>query len=180
MKYLVLGGVRSGKSRYAEKLAREYFSSNGLDEKITLIATATVSDDSMADRIQKHQNERPSHWATSEAPIYLARTLDALQAEEGTSLVIIDCLTLWLTNLLMEDDPAFLEIQIADFERAVSLCEKPLILVSNETNMGVSPLGELTRRYCDQVGILHQRLAQTCDKVMLVVAGLPLTLKSEK
>ena len=179
MKSLVLGGVRSGKRRYAAQLAKEFFMSRGLEEKITLIATATVSDDAMALRIQKHRVERPRHWKTSEAPVYLAKALDALQAEEGTSLVIIDCLTLWLTNLLMKEDQALLETQVSDFERAVSQSIKPLILVSNETNMGISPLGELTRRYCDQVGLLHQSLAQACDRVELIVAGLPLILKSE-
>jgi len=180
MKNLILGGVRSGKSRYAETLARDFFRDREGCEKITLVATATVLDNAMADRVKKHQDERPSHWLTKEEPLYLAKTLDSLESADDTSLVIIDCLTLWLTNLLMKDDLAFLTAQVTDFVRVVSQYSKPLILVSNETNMGISPLGELTRRYCDEAGILHQRLAQACDSVVLVVAGLPLNLKSEK
>jgi len=168
-KTLILGGVRSGKSRLAERLAVEI----GLP--VTYIATATAGDDEMRARIASHRLRRPEHWDLIEEPLRLATALAGV-CRDG-HCVVIDCLTLWLTNLLTAEDTATLE-----HERAVLLDALPglpghIILVSNETNMGVMPLGELTRRYCDEAGRLHQDLAQICDRVILTMAGLPHTLK---
>lgn len=171
MKSLILGGVKSGKSRYAEELA------SSISSSVTVIATATVMDEEMAIRIARHQEDRPSSWRTVEEPIFLGKALLSL---ESADVVVIDCLTLWLTNLLMHPETNKLDEEIDAFEQAIKTFNKPLILVSNETNMGIVPLGDLTRRYCDQVGLLHQRLAKLCHSVQLIVAGLPLTLKSHE
>jgi len=168
MKTLILGGVKSGKSRYAESLA------SAISTSVTLVATAAVRDEEMAIRIARHQEDRLASWQTVEEPIQLGKVLSSISTAD---VVVIDCLTLWLTNLLMHPDANKLNEEIDDFEQAIIDCNYPLILVSNETNMGIVPLGELTRKYCDQVGLLHQRLAKVCDKVQLIVAGLPLTLK---
>lgn len=171
MKTLILGGVRSGKSRLAERLAIE----SGLS--VTCVATATARDDEMRARIAAHRARRPPGWATVEEPIRLAAMLRAHAAPDRC--VLVDCLTLWLTNLLTAEDANALER-----ERAALLAVLPglpgrIILVSNETNMGIAPLGELTRRYCDEAGLLHQALAHCCDRVILTVAGLPHTLKGD-
>lgn len=170
MKTLVLGGVKSGKSRYAESLAKKR------SEQVTYIATATAGDDAMAKRIAMHKADRPSSWNTIETPIYLGDTLDQLHQAE---VVVIDCLTLWLTNLFMQEKSTLMELEITRFEEALERFPKPLIMVSNETNMGVMPMGELSRDFCDQAGLLHQRLAKVCDCVELMVAGLPFPLKHE-
>lgn len=170
-KTLILGGVRSGKSRLAERLAGE----SGLP--VTYIATATAGDNEMRARIAAHRARRPAAWSLVEEPHALAATLHAQAAPDRCLLV--DCLTLWLTNLLTAQDAT-----LFDSERTALLDLLPglpgqLILVSNETNMGVMPLGELTRRYCDEAGRLHQDLAQICERVILTVAGLPHILKGE-
>lgn len=170
MKAMILGGVKSGKSRYAERLARD------ISDSVTVVATAQALDEEMADRIARHQQDRPEGWRTVESPLYLAETLDTLHEAE---VVIVDCLTLWLTNLLMQENKTLLELEVSKLNEAVERFPTSLILVSNETNMGIMPLGELTRKYCDAAGLLHQRLAKVCDRVELIVAGLPLTLKVE-
>ncbi len=171
MKTLILGGVRSGKSRLAERLAIE----SGWP--VTYIATATAQDAEMRARIAAHRARRPAGWSVVEEPIELAAMLRA--RAQADRCVLVDCLTLWLTNLLTAEDTNALE-----HERAALLAVLPglpgrIILVSNETNMGVTPLGELSRRYCDEAGQLHQALAQCCDRVILTVAGLPMILKHE-
>ncbi len=177
MKSLILGGVKSGKSRYAENCVQEFLSDNHLSGKsVCLIATAEALDESMQNRIQRHKQQRPENWALIEEPVSLAKAM--IQAQNYSRVILIDCLTLWLTNLLMLDDEAKLSHEIEQFLHAVSKCSVELFIVSNETNMGIMPMGELTREYCDKAGSLHQLLAQACDRVSLVVAGLPLALKS--
>jgi len=181
MKTFILGGVKSGKSRFAEQQAKQCFDRCNSTQasshaSIKVIATATAWDAEMQARIDKHISERPENWLTIEEPIYLAQALNKAEVENG--VVIIDCLTLWLTNLLMHENSTLLEQEIAAFELALDACAANVFIVSNETNMGVVPLGDMTRKYCDQAGLLHQRIAQICDEVKLVVAGLPLILKS--
>lgn len=171
MKELILGGVRSGKSRLAEEHAR----GSGLE--VFYIATATGEDAEMQQRIAHHQQQRPSSWQLIEEPLMLARTLQQCAAEGHCLLV--DCLTLWLTNLLLADDASLL-VQ----ERDTLLAQLPglpghIILVSNETGMGIVPQGKLARRFGDEAGMLHQKLAHICDRVMLTVAGLPQVLKGD-
>ena len=177
MKNLILGGVKSGKSRYAENYLKDFLLEKGLDEnQACLIATGEALDDGMRSRIENHKKQRPVSWQIIEEPINLSFALQ--EAEKTASIVLIDCLTLWLTNLLMKEDDVFLQESIDNFLLAVSECSIELVLVSNETNMGVMPLGKLTQDYCDKVGILHQSLAEQCDRVSLVVAGLPMFLKT--
>nr|WP_312509812.1 bifunctional adenosylcobinamide kinase/adenosylcobinamide-phosphate guanylyltransferase [Pseudomonas luteola] len=169
MKELILGGARSGKSRLAEKLATD----SGLD--VIYIATAQAWDSEMRTRIAQHADRRPVEWRLVEEPLYLAAVLRA-HASAGRCL-LVDCLTLWLTNLLMAEDATMLARERAALLEALSELPGHIILVSNETGMGVVPLGELTRRYVDEAGWLHQALAEQCDRVVLTVAGLPMTLK---
>jgi len=169
MKVLILGGVRSGKS----KLAEQHALATGLP--VTYIATATADDSEMRARIAHHQAQRPAHWKLIEEPLALAAALQRHAADNHCLLV--DCLTLWLTNLLCVEDEQRLQTEVAALLKTLPILPGHIILVSNETGMGVVPLGELTRRYCDEAGRLHQAIALTCDRVILTVAGLPLTLK---
>lgn len=168
---LILGGARSGKSRLAERLARD----SGL--AVTYVATSQALDGEMGERIAQHRARRPTHWSLVEEPLALAGVLRQ-QADAGRCL-LVDCLTLWLTNLLMLDDP----LRLADERDALLAClaELPgrVLLVSNETGLGVVPLGELSRRYVDEAGWLHQALGERCERVVFTVAGLPLILKGE-
>ena len=170
-KTLILGGVRSGKSRLAERLALES------RLPVTYIATATGDDAEMRARIAAHQERRPDHWQVVEEPLQLASVITQHAREERCLLV--DCLTLWLTNWLLHPETTRLDAERAAFLSALSQATGKLILVSNETNMGVIPMGELSRRYCDEAGQLHQAVAQCCDQVVLTAAGLPLVLKGE-
>ncbi|KJK06294.1 MULTISPECIES: bifunctional adenosylcobinamide kinase/adenosylcobinamide-phosphate guanylyltransferase [Pseudomonas] len=166
---LILGGARSGKSRLAEQLAER----SGL--AVTYIATSEPLDGEMNARVQLHRDRRPSSWSLIEEPLALAQVLRTNAGAERCLLV--DCLTLWLTNLLMLDNPErLLAERMALLDCLVQLPGE-IILVSNETGLGVVPLGELTRRYVDEAGWLHQAIAERCQRVVLTVAGLPLTLK---
>ncbi len=172
MKELILGGARSGKSALAERRARE----SGL--AVCYIATATAGDEEMAGRIARHRQDRPADWRTVEEPLALAATLRAEAAPDRCLLV--DCLTLWLSNLLGCGD----ETRLAAEREALlaTLPELPgrVLLVSNEVGQGIVPVGELNRRFVDEAGRLHQALAQRCDRVTLVVAGLEMILKETR
>jgi len=169
MLQLILGGARSGKSRLAEKLAA------GTGLEVTYIATSQPLDGEMNQRVAQHRARRPAEWALVEEPLALAQVLRDTAASERCLLV--DCLTLWLTNLLMLDDADRLAAEREALLDCIGALPGELILVSNETGLGVVPLGELTRRYVDEAGWLHQALAERCQRVVLTVAGLPLTLK---
>lgn len=168
-KTLILGGVRSGKSRLAEQLARQS------QLPVTYIATATSEDAEMEARIALHRSNRPAHWQLIEESLHLATALSQQAATDHCLLV--DCLTLWLTNLLLHPDHTVFTHEHAALLTVLPTLPGRIILVSNETNMGVIPLGELSRRYCDEAGKLHQLVAQHCEQVILTVAGLPLYLK---
>ncbi|MCK6253415.1 bifunctional adenosylcobinamide kinase/adenosylcobinamide-phosphate guanylyltransferase [Pseudomonas fragi] len=169
MLQLILGGARSGKSRLAEKLAAE----SGC--AVTYIATSQPLDGEMNERVRHHRERRPEHWALIEEPIELARVLrDNARAD---ACLLVDCLTLWLTNLLMLEDPQRLSTERDALLECLADLPGEIVFVSNETGMGVVPLGELTRRYVDEAGWLHQALAERSQRVVLTVAGLPLTLK---
>ena len=164
---LILGGARSGKSRYAE--------SRAVDGERVYIATATAGDGEMATRIARHRDDRGPHWQTVEEPIALARVLQ--QHAAPGRVVLVDCLTLWLTNLLLSDDR-----DVFARERAALLTWLPahrghVVFVSNEVGQGVVPMDALSRRFVDESGWLHQELAQFCDRVVFVTAGLPQVLK---
>ncbi|WP_027591183.1 bifunctional adenosylcobinamide kinase/adenosylcobinamide-phosphate guanylyltransferase [Pseudomonas sp. RL] len=166
---LILGGARSGKSRLAEQRA----AGSGL--AVTYVATGQTLDGEMAARVAHHRARRPAHWGLVEEPLALARVLREQAAPDGCLLV--DCLTLWLTNLLMLDDPARLAVERQALLETLPELPGRIILVSNETGLGVVPLGELTRRYVDEAGWLHQALAAACQRVTFTVAGLPMELK---
>ncbi|KTC62969.1 adenosylcobinamide kinase [Pseudomonas fluorescens ABAC62] len=169
MHQLILGGARSGKSRLAEKLA----SDSGLP--VIYIATSQPLDGEMRARVAHHRERRPDHWGLIEEPVELARVLRE-NAAAGRCL-LVDCLTLWLTNLLMLEDAERLAFERDELLHTLASLPGEIIFVSNETGMGVVPLGELTRRYVDEAGWLHQALAERCQRVVMTVAGLPLTLK---
>lgn len=171
MRDLILGGARSGKSRLAERLAAE----SGL--AVSYIATAQAGDGEMGRRIAEHRARRPAHWRTLEEPLALAATLRS-EAEAGRCL-LVDCLTLWLTNLLLCDDPQRLDGEREALLECLGELPGRIILVSNETGLGVVPLGELSRRYVDEAGWLHQAIAERCERVTFTVAGLPMPLKGE-
>ena len=168
---LILGGARSGKSRLAERLATQ----SGL--AVTYIATSQALDGEMSARIQHHRQRRPADWGLVEEPLELARALRD-NAAPGRCL-LVDCLTLWLTNLLMLDDDTRLAMQRDAFLEALAELPGRIILVSNETGLGVVPLGELTGRYVDEAGWLHQAVAERAERVLFTVAGLPMLLKGE-
>ncbi|CAA0101985.1 Bifunctional adenosylcobalamin biosynthesis protein CobP [Halioglobus japonicus] len=164
---LILGGARSGKSMLAEQRA--------VDSALELVyvATATAGDTEMGERIAHHQRRRGENWALVEEPVALADTL--LQHQARTRCILVDCLTLWLSNCLHQ--------QCWEREKARLLEVLPglsghIVLVSNETGLGVVPMGELSRQFVDESGFLHQQLAALCQQVTLTVAGLPLALKS--
>ncbi|MDA9981580.1 bifunctional adenosylcobinamide kinase/adenosylcobinamide-phosphate guanylyltransferase [Gammaproteobacteria bacterium] len=169
MKTLILGGVRSGKSRLAERLAVE---SGG---PVTYLATAQPGSREMAARIEAHRARRPDNWTVIEAPLYLTEALN--RQRQGSGCLVIECMTMWLTNLLGHADADLLEREYRSFLDTLPGLSGEVLIVSNETNMGVIPLGELSRRYCDVAGTLHQELASLCDRVILTVAGLPHVLK---
>lgn len=169
MKTLILGGIRSGKSRLAERLATD----SGLP--VSYLATATAQDAEMKARIEAHRVRRPASWQVIEEPLHLAAALEQ-QAAPG-QCVLVDCLTLWLTNLLIAAESDCLTRERDALLTCLRRLDGEIILVSNETNMGIVPLGELSRRYCDESGALHQEIALICDRVVLTVAGLPHILK---
>lgn len=173
---LILGGARSGKSAYAEQQARQ----SGC--AVTVIVTAQPLDAEMAARIEHHRARRPADWRTCEAPLDLAAALRAAAGEDR--FVIVDCLTLWATNHLCPPDQLATNALPANWSAArdellevLPRLEGRIALVANEIGLGVVPLGEATRRFVDEAGWLNQALAQRCDNVTLVAAGLPLRLK---
>ncbi|OGT91877.1 MAG: bifunctional adenosylcobinamide kinase/adenosylcobinamide-phosphate guanylyltransferase [Gammaproteobacteria bacterium RIFOXYD12_FULL_61_37] len=169
MKTLILGGVKSGKSRFAERLAAES------GHEVVYIATATAGDADMGARIAAHRFRRPSHWRLVEEPLDLAGVLQR-EAKEGRCL-LVDCLTLWLTNLLCAGDEAQLTTALDELPLLLPCLPGELIFVSNETGLGVVPDNRLSRRFLDLAGPLHQNMAARCGRVILTVAGLPHLLK---
>lgn len=169
MHELILGGARSGKSTLAERRALD----SGLD--VVYLATAQALDGEMAARIEHHRARRPARWDCIETPIALAAALRAQATPERCLLV--DCLTLWLSNLLGDRDGDAFAREREDLLATLPQLPGQVLLVSNEVGQGVVPMGELSRRFVDEAGRLHQALAEQCGRVCLVVAGLPLWLK---
>jgi len=161
----VLGGARSGKSRYAESLIA------ALPPPWVYVATAEAGDDEMAERIKSHRERRGVQWRTVEAPRELAKALSAC----GDGPVLIDCLTLWLSNLMLAE--ANIEEETSQLEKTLVAAHGPVVLVANEVGSGIVPSYPLGRRFRDLQGILNQRIAARAERVILMVAGLPLALK---
>lgn len=177
---LVFGGARSGKSAYAERLAI------GSGKEVVYIATARAGDGEMASRIQQHRRQRPAEWLTVEEPLALADAV--LRHCAPGRLVLVDCLTLWLSNLMFSDGadypdvgeialPPLFHQQRQQLLRALESVEGDLVLVSNEVGMGIVPYGAISRSFTDESGRLNQAVAAACDRVAFVAAGLPLMLK---
>ncbi len=163
---LIIGGARSGKSLLAEKRAEE----SGLP--VTYVATGEALDEEMAARIAHHRLRRPAQWRTVEAPRRLAAALEAEAAQERC--LVVDCLTLWLSNILLSGGEAE---EVALLLDTLPRLPGRIILVSNEVGWGIVPTNELARRFTDQQGRLNQRVAALCGRVTLIAAGLPLELK---
>ncbi len=168
---LVLGGARSGKSRYAEQRAL----ASGLE--CIYIATAQAGDAEMAARICHHREQRSGFAATIEEPLQLARVI-AAQMRESRCL-LVDCLTLWLTNVLLLGDEQCFEREKSALFDVLQNARGHILFVSNEVGQGVVPADPLSRRFVDESGRLHQRLANVCERVVFVVAGLPQILKND-
>jgi adenosylcobinamide kinase / adenosylcobinamide-phosphate guanylyltransferase len=162
---LVLGGARSGKSRYAESLIA------ALPPPWVYIATAQAGDEEMAERIKMHRRRRGAGWRTVEAPCDLGAAL----AAGGSAPVLIDCLTLWLSNLMLAEVDVAAGIE--HLEKTLAAAAGPVVAVANEVGQGIVPDNPLGRRFRDWQGLLNQRVAARADRVVLMVAGLPLPLK---
>lgn len=168
MTLLVLGGARSGKSRYAQERCERIGQG-----RLAYVATAQAFDTEMAERIALHQGERGERWLTIEAPMDAPAALGAAAGQ--VDAILVDCLTLWLSNLMLaEADIASARVALAD---AVAACPVPVILVANEVGLGIVPDNALARRFRDEAGRLNQDMASLCREVVLLTAGLPLTLK---
>jgi adenosylcobinamide kinase/adenosylcobinamide-phosphate guanylyltransferase len=165
--HLVLGGARSGKSRYAETLAEQ----SALP--VVYVATAQALDQEMQSRIKQHQDQRNKTWRTIEGHNDLAAVIRELPSERHC--ILVDCLTLWVSGFLCSDEvfQPYKESLLA----ALRTTEHQIILVSNETGMGIIPMGELTRRFVDEIGFLHQEIASVASKVTLMMAGIPMRVK---
>ncbi|MES2971996.1 MAG: bifunctional adenosylcobinamide kinase/adenosylcobinamide-phosphate guanylyltransferase [Pseudomonadota bacterium] len=175
---LVLGGQRSGKSRRAEALAISWLGASA-DRRAVLVATGQPWDDEMRERIARHQQDRAERlpaMLTVEEPLALAQAIAAYSAP-GT-LVVVDCLTLWLTNWLMPADgrPRG-EVPFAALAASIAHAAGPVVLVSNEIGLGVVPMGREVRDFVDAQGRLNQEVARVCERVTLMAAGLPIMLK---
>ena len=164
---LVLGGARSGKSSFAERITVAH------PRGCVYVATAEIGDEEMAERVRKHQARREAHWRTIEAPLELA---PAIVSETGQgAAVLVDCLTLWLSNVMAaERDPA---TETEALIRALGQAGGPVVFVSNEVGLGIVPDNALARAFRDHAGRLNQRIAEIANSVFFVAAGLPLRLK---
>lgn len=162
---LVLGGARSGKSRHAQAMAEQAAAQGG---DLVYVATAQAFDDEMVDRIVRHRADRDARWRTVEAPIALSEALAG--ADGAASVIVVDCLTLWMTNLLLGDHD--IEARTADLLAVIGSMRGRAVFVSNEVGMGIVPDNALARRFRDEAGRLHQRLAAQVDSVDMVFAGL--------
>ncbi len=167
---LVLGGVRSGKSRYAQELATR-------GKRVAFIATAEACDDDMRQRIARHRADRPANWTTFEAPLALEETL--LTCGNQFDTILVDCLTVWTSNVMSHEASDDVRVlahadRLADVLRRISAS---VILVSNEVGSGIHPNSEIGRHFRDLLGFVNQRIAAAADEVILLVAGCPLFVK---
>ncbi|BEV70972.1 MULTISPECIES: bifunctional adenosylcobinamide kinase/adenosylcobinamide-phosphate guanylyltransferase [unclassified Paludibacterium] len=177
---LIMGGARSGKSAHAESLAQ------ASGKEVIYIATSQSGDVEMADRIARHRAQRPAHWLTVEEPLALADTLQ--RHSRPDNLLLVDCLTLWLSNLLFDRDQPYPEVgpialparfgeQRQALLQVLPTLPGEVLLVSNEVGMGIVPWGAVSRTFADEAGRLNQAVARQCQQVVMLLAGLPLVLK---
>ncbi len=177
---LVLGGARSGKSAYAEKLAADSA------REVVYIATAHAGDEEMALRIARHRKDRPQAWTTIEEPLLLSDAIS--RHSRADNVILVDCLTLWLSNLMFQDGGDYPELGAVSLPPRVAQQRAALIhtlrditgdvfLVSNEVGMGIVPMGAVSRCFMDEAGRLNQAIAAACDRAVFIAAGFPLVLK---
>lgn len=171
MKQLILGGARSGKSSLAENLAQ----TSG--KQVIYLATTDrhYNDAEMDARIAHHRQQRPSEWPTVEEPLELAAALQ--QHDSAGNCLLIDCLTLWITNCLVNEQSDMWDTQRQALLETLPQLQADIVMVSNEVGWGIVPLGDLNRRFVDETGFLHQSIAKLADRVVLTAAGLPLVMK---
>jgi len=168
--HLVIGGARSGKSRFAQAMAEAHAG------EVQLIVTAEILDEEMRARVDKHRAERPANWRVTEAPVDLPEAIT--QQTAPGAFVLVDCLTLWLSNILCTQ-PERLDARIEALCAAIASAQGHLVMVSNEVGWSIVPENKLARLFRDEQGRLNQRVATLCDEVTLVAAGLPLRLKGQ-
>jgi len=169
---LILGGARSGKSRFALGVP-------SARARVAFVATAVAGDEEMLERIERHRAERPAHWRTLEEPCELV--VAVRDASANADLVIVDCLTVWVANLMLRGDPDEQILKQADELAALlALRVADLTLVSNEVGLGVHPATEDGRHFRDLLGTVNQRVAAAVDRVVLMVAGIPLVVKDAR
>ncbi len=165
----ITGGARSGKSSFAITKA------SGFKGKKAYIATAEALDEEMEERIKKHKKDRGEDWDTYEEPLHISKVIEKIG--DKYSVVLLDCLTLWLSNLIMNNMD--IEEEINTFVCSLSAIHCPLYIVSNEVGMGIVPENEIARRFRDMAGMLNQEVAEKADEVYMMVSGIPVKLKSE-
>ncbi|MGA1870671.1 MAG: bifunctional adenosylcobinamide kinase/adenosylcobinamide-phosphate guanylyltransferase [bacterium] len=169
----IVGGCRSGKTSYCIKLAEKY-------EKVVYLATAQILDSEMQDRVRKHQEDRPSHWTTVEEPIKIDNRL--LELDKSTQIVIIDCLTLYLSNLILmheasEKPEEKIMHTIQELLRTIKQIDPIVAIISNDTGSGIVPDNQLARQFRDISGFMNQLVAREADEVYKMEVGIPLRLK---
>jgi adenosylcobinamide kinase/adenosylcobinamide-phosphate guanylyltransferase len=170
---LVLGGAKSGKSSMALEVCNE------MERQRIFLATAQAWDDEMEERIRRHQAERDGKWLTVEEPVNVVERINEHDSE--ASVILIDCLTLWLSNLFMKYDTDYESVSktIEALEHTLSDVRGAVVLVSNEVSLGIVPENPMARRFRDMAGMLNQRMAALGKKVVMTVAGIPMVLKDE-
>ncbi len=168
----IIGGARSGKSRFALELANNYILSKERGRK-AYIATAQAMDDEMKERIEKHKEERSGEWSTFEEPLNISTLISDIH--KSYDIILLDCLTLWLSNLLLNNKDV--EAETESFISSLSTIHCSLFAVSNEVGLGIVPDNALSRRFRDLSGYLNQKMAALADEVYLVTAGIPLKIK---
>lgn len=166
--YLITGGSRSGKSRYALELAN-------IAKKPFYIATAALGDDEMKERIAKHQAERGEHWTTIEEQIDLAYAIKQA-TNEGADFIIVDCLTLWVSNIMFNKN-AKIKLELDKLKLIITENAIPLALVTNEVGSGIVPANAVSRQFRDEAGLVNQEIAKVVDTVVLTVSGIPVIIK---
>ncbi len=179
---LVLGGTRSGKSLYAQRLCESFVqnlstSSQTLSPRLLYIATAQALDDEMKKRIEAHKESRGPLWHTVEEPIHISDILD--KEDKKWDVILIDCLTLWLTNLVLLDSKDILTKEKELFFTSITSLKTPCVMVANEVGLGIVPENPLARHFRDEAGSLNQELAKICSHVLFVVAGIAMPIKGK-
>jgi len=170
---LVIGGCRSGKSGFSLQVAEQM-----PGQAKIFIATCVPRDEEMEQRVLRHKNERSRHWTTLEVPVHLPEAV--LENSRKENVILVDCLTLWLSNLLLEtDDPDNIVEHVLKLTRSLEKARGPVVIVSNEVGAGIVPENRLARLFRDAAGMANQRVAACADKVVWMIAGIPVTIKPE-